>query len=74
MSSSKMASKNQPASLFRAPEVTKELVQDIAAQLGLRVPQHYESDFTEMLISACEVMEQVADMDGPFKLIVHAHG
>lgn len=69
-----MASNIQSAPPFRAPEVSKELVQDIAAQLGLHVPQRYEPDFTEMLISAREVMEQVAGMDSPYKPVVDAHG
>ncbi|CCM01509.1 uncharacterized protein FIBRA_03565 [Fibroporia radiculosa] len=43
--------------------VTQEVLQQTAAKIGVRVPQEREVEFTEMLASAREAMEQVMAMD-----------
>lgn len=59
-----MSSAVEPAPLPRSPSITKDVVQEMAAKLDLRVRDKDEADFTEMLISAREVMEEVAGLDG----------
>ena len=59
-----MSTSVEPAQLLRSPPITRDTVHEMAAKLDLHVPEKYEADFTEMLISAREVMEEVAGMDG----------
>ncbi len=51
---------------LRGPPVTTELLQQTAAKVGLHVPDHIAEDFTSMLASGREAMEEVAALDGAF--------
>ena len=44
--------------------VTTDVLQSTAAKIGVRVSSDREAEFTEMLASAREAMEQVSAMDG----------
>lgn len=44
--------------------ITSEVLQQTAAKIGVRVPDSKADEFTEMLASARETMEQVMTMDG----------
>ncbi|THG96265.1 hypothetical protein EW026_g5540 [Hermanssonia centrifuga] len=48
---------------LRGPPVTTELLQQTAAKVGLHVPDHIAEDFTSMLASSREAMEEVAALD-----------
>ena len=44
--------------------VTKDVLQRTAAKIGVSVPLDKEAEFTDLLASAKEAMEQVQAMDG----------
>lgn len=46
------------------PPVTRDVLQRTAARIGVRIPEHLEEEFTEMLASARDAMEKVLQMDG----------
>lgn len=49
---------------LHAPPVTKDVLQETAAMLGIQVPEKWEEDFTVMLASAREAMEQLLAVEG----------
>lgn len=49
---------------LHAPPVTKDVLQQTASTLGVRVPEKWEADFTVMLASAREAMEQLLEAEG----------
>lgn len=61
-----MPTPTESAPVPLSPPITKYVVQEMARKIDLHVPAKYEADFTEMLISAREVMDEVAGMDGRF--------
>lgn len=47
-----------------APSISKDVLQQTAGKIGVAVPKHLEDDFTSMLESGKEAMEEVLAMDG----------
>ena len=44
--------------------ITTDVLQETAAKVGLRIPEHKEAAFTEMLASARQAIDEVLAMDG----------
>lgn len=57
---------NDDARGLHAPPVTNDVLQRTAAMLGVRVPEKWEEDFTVMLASARDAMEQILGMEDFF--------
>ena len=55
-----------------ASPITTDVLQSTAAKIGVRVPQHLEAEYTEILSSVREAMEQVMEMDGACRSIMIA--
>ncbi|KZT67443.1 Glutamyl-tRNA amidotransferase subunit A [Daedalea quercina L-15889] len=51
------------APIPRQSPISRDVLQQTAAKIGIRVPAEKEGEFTEMLASAREAMEQVLAMD-----------
>ena len=47
-----------------APEVTASVLQETAGKIGVRIPEEYEADYTDLLKLAKADMEAVMSMDG----------
>lgn len=47
-----------------APEVTASVLQETAGKIGVRIPEEYEADYTDLLKIAKADMEAVMGMDG----------
>ncbi|OCH84923.1 amidase signature enzyme [Obba rivulosa] len=45
------------------PPITPDVLRQTAAKIGVRIPEHLEGEFTEMLASARDAMEKVLQMD-----------